>query len=112
MGILARHEPIVTALREGVVEIVRPEARDVLAIGGGFVEVRQSHVVILADAAEHAHEIDVARAEQARQRAEQALKEAPRKEDAEEALAALRRATVRMEVAKRARRRAAERPME
>jgi F-type H+-transporting ATPase subunit epsilon len=106
MGIRARHEPLVTALREGVLELIRGDEREVMAIGGGFLEVRNSTVVILADVAEQAHEIDVARAEQARARAEQTLKEAPHTEDAEAALAALRRATVRLDVAKRGRRRA------
>ncbi len=111
LGILARHEPVVTALKEGALQIVRGNARDVLAIGGGFLEVSHSRVVILADAAEHAEEIDVARAEAARRRAEQAVKDAPRHEDAEEALHAMRRAAVRLDVAKKARRRAADRPM-
>jgi F-type H+-transporting ATPase subunit epsilon len=105
MGIRARHEPLVTALREGVLEIIRGAERETMAIGGGFLEVRNSHVVILADAAEQADEIDVARAEAARARAEAAIREAPRQEDAEAALHALRRATVRLDVAKRGRRR-------
>ena len=102
MGILPRHEPIVTGLREGALEIVRGETRDVLAIAGGFVEVRATHVVVLADVAERADEIDVARAEEARARAELALREAPRGEDAEKALASLRRAQIRLQVARRA----------
>jgi F-type H+-transporting ATPase subunit epsilon len=104
MGILPRHEPLITGLTEGALEIVRGEERLVLAIGGGFMEVRGSEVVVMADVAEHAEEIDVARAEAARERAEQALREAPRREDAEEALHAMRRAEIRLKIARRARR--------
>jgi ATP synthase F1 epsilon subunit len=80
MGILPRHEPLITGLAEGVLEIVRGENREILAIGGGFMEVRGSQVVVMADVAEHADEIDIARAEAARARAEQAIREAPRSE--------------------------------
>ncbi len=111
LGVLVRHEPVITALKEGVLQIVRGNERDVLAIGGGFLEMRHNQVVILADVAEQADEIDIARAEAARERAQQALKEAPQREDAEEALHAMRRAAVRLEAAKKARRRAADRPM-
>jgi F-type H+-transporting ATPase subunit epsilon len=101
MGILPRHEPIVTTLRPGTLEIVRGESRDMLAIGGGFMEVRASHVVVMADVAEHAEEIDLARAEEARERAQRQLQEAPERVDMEAALAALRRAEVRIKVARR-----------
>jgi F-type H+-transporting ATPase subunit epsilon len=101
MGILPRHAPVVTALKEGVLEIVRGGNREVLAIGGGFMEVRESQVVILAEAAEHADEIDVARAEAARVRARQVVEEAPDKQDMEKAMAALRRAEVRLRVSRK-----------
>jgi F-type H+-transporting ATPase subunit epsilon len=103
MGILPRHEPLITGLAEGVLEIVRGENREILAIGGGFMEVRGSQVVVMADVAEHADEIDIARAEAARNRAEQAIREAPRSEDAAKALAALQRAQVRLKVARKRR---------
>ena len=105
MVILPRHEPLISSLKEGVLEIVRGDQREILAIGGGFIEVRSPQVVVMADVAEQADEIDVARAEAARARAEQAVKEAPSRVDAEEALSALRRAGVRLEVAKRRRHR-------
>jgi F-type H+-transporting ATPase subunit epsilon len=105
MGVLPRHEPLVTALKEGELEIVRPGARDILAIGGGYMQVRPSHVVIMADVAEQADEIDLERAEAARRRAEERLREAPKDVDAAQALAALRRAQVRLKVARRHRRR-------
>lgn len=103
LGILPRHEPLITALKEGELEIIRGGKREYLAIGGGFMEVRGSRVVIMADVAEHADEIDIARAEAARASADQARREAPRAEDAEQAMASLRRAQVRLKVARRKR---------
>ncbi|RIL10121.1 F0F1 ATP synthase subunit epsilon [bacterium] len=103
LGILPRHEPLITTLKEGELEIIRGGKRDYLAIGGGFMEVRGTRVVVMADVAEHAEEIDIARAEAARARAEQARREAPRAEDADQALASLRRAQVRLKVARRKR---------
>ncbi len=105
MGILPRHEPVVTGLREGALEILRGGDRELLAIGGGFMEVRDSRVIVMADRAEQADEIDAERAEEARQRAEKALAEADVKEDRERALAALQRAQTRLQVSQRARRR-------
>ena len=54
MGILPRDEPIITGLKEGELEIIRGETREILAIGGGFMEVRGNQVVVMADVAEHA----------------------------------------------------------
>jgi F-type H+-transporting ATPase subunit epsilon len=104
MGILPRHESLISALAPGELEIVRGEERELLAIGGGFVEVRGSHVVVMADAAERAEEIDEARAEQARERAAQRIAQAPAEMDMEQALASLKRAEVRLRVARRRRR--------
>ena len=104
MGILPRHEPLITGLKEGELEIVRGDERELLAIGGGFMEVHATKVIVMADVAERADEIDIDRAERARQRAERALAEAPTRQDAREALAAVRRATVRLKVARRRRR--------
>lgn len=103
LGVLARHEPIITALAEGPLEVIRGDTRDVLAIGGGFMEVHGTQVVVMADVAERAYEIDEDRAEQARQRAQRALETAPSRADAEKALAAMRRASVRLKVARRRR---------
>jgi len=104
MGILPHHAPLMTALKEGEL-IVRREGRtdELIAIGGGFMEVRPNKVTILADSAEQAQEIDLARAEAARERAESLLKERP--PDVEPALveAALRRAQARIKVARRRR---------
>ena len=103
MGILPRHEPLIANLSSGALEIVRGDEREILAIGGGFVEVRGTHVVVMADVAEAGEEIDVERAERARKRAEKLLEETPSREDARKALAAMRRAQVRIDVARRRR---------
>ncbi len=103
LGILPNHAPIVTGLAEGVLEIVRGSEREIFAIGGGFMEVRHSHVIVMADAAEHAEEVDLERAQEARQRAEQALAGSTEKVEREEALAALRRAQTRIKVGQKRR---------
>ena len=100
LGILPRHEPLITSLTEGVLEIVRGDERDLLAIGGGFLEVHGAQVVVMADVAEKAGEIDLERAEAARRRAERILAEMPGGQDNRAALAAMRRATVRLKVAR------------
>ena len=104
MGILPRHEPILSALKEGEIEIVRPGRRDILAIGGGFVEVRGPQVLIMADVAEQSDEIDLARAERARAEALEALAKAPAQAERLDMIHALRRAEARIKVARRRRR--------
>lgn len=103
MGILPNHAPIVTALKQGELEIIRGESRESLAIGGGFVQIRGSHVVVMADAAEQAEDIDIERAEAARERARKALAEAPADANLEHNLAALHRAEIRIKVARKRR---------
>lgn len=103
LGILPRHEPIIAALKEGEVEIVRPGQREVLAIGGGFIEVRGRQVIIMADAAERSDEIDLARAERARQQALETLAKAPAQAERLDMIHALRRAEARIKAARRQR---------
>jgi F-type H+-transporting ATPase subunit epsilon len=105
LGILPRHEPVITTLKPGSLEIVRGGERELVAIGGGFLEVRGSEVVVMASAAERAEAIDIARAEAAREQARRRMQEAPERGDLEEAVAALRRAEVRIDVARRMARR-------
>lgn len=100
MGILARHEPLMTSLIPGEMDIIKNGQRMEFAISGGFMEVLPDRVTILADTAERADEIDEARAEAARQRAEALIRE--RRSDQEMLLAEaqLRRAMVRLAVAR------------
>lgn len=102
IGILPRHAPLLTALTPGELRYKKDGEERVFAIGGGFMEVRPDRVTVLADTAERAEEIDEMRAEQARTRAEQLLKEKPR-DDVEFSRieAAMRRAQVRLKVARR-----------
>jgi F-type H+-transporting ATPase subunit epsilon len=71
LGILPHHAPLITALTYGELVMRREGLEDdFIAIGGGFMEVGPEHVIILADSAERADEIDEARAEEARKKAE------------------------------------------
>ncbi len=75
LGVLARHAPLMTILKPGPLRIQEtiggPE--QVLFVGGGFLEVLPDRVTVLADVAEHADEISVERAEEARRRAQEKL---------------------------------------
>ncbi|GIK36680.1 MAG: ATP synthase epsilon chain [Chloroflexota bacterium] len=105
LGILPRHAPLLTALNYGELQIKKDGQEDqFFAIGGGFMEVQPNHVVVLADSAEHAEEIDIERAEAARRRAEESLARAPEELELEQAEAALRRSVIRLKVAERRRR--------
>ena len=73
LGILPHHAPLMTTLQAGELLVRRGSEEDSLAISGGFLEVRPDRVIVLADSAERAEEIDIARAEAAKKRAEQRL---------------------------------------
>ena len=75
LGILPHHAPLMTTLQAGELRVKKGGAEDIMAISGGFLEVRPDRVIVLADAAERAEEIDVARAEAAKQRAEERLRD-------------------------------------
>jgi len=102
LGILPHHAPLMTALVPGELIIRRAGQEDLhMAVGGGFMEVRPDRVTILADSAERADEIDLERAEAARQRAEQRLRERPPGVDIARAETALKRSQVRLKIARR-----------
>ena len=105
LGILPHHAPLVTMLQPGELRIKKEGTELRMAITGGFIEVRPERVIVLADAAEREEEIDVQRAEAAKRRAEEQLKERPQGIDSARVEAALRRALIRLEVAERRRRR-------
>ncbi|MDD4984266.1 MAG: F0F1 ATP synthase subunit epsilon [Dehalococcoidales bacterium] len=73
MGILPRHAPLITMLKPGELRIRKGDEETHLAVLGGFIEVLPHSVTVLADAAERAEDIDVARVEEARHRAEEIL---------------------------------------
>jgi F-type H+-transporting ATPase subunit epsilon len=100
LGILPHHAPLMTILQAGELVVRKGGQEDILAISGGFLEVRPDRVIVLADSAERAEEIDASRAEAARKRAEDRLKDrrAAAPDEAAMAEAALRRAMVRLSV--------------
>lgn len=108
VGILPRHAPLLTTILAGALRIKKEGQETDLAVSGGFMQVNQDRVLILADAAERADEIDEERAEAARKRAEAALTEAARggaPPQVEAARLALRRSLTRLDVVRRRRRR-------
>ena len=104
LGILPHHTPLMTMLQPGELLIKKGGEEQYLAISGGFLEVRPDQVVILADACERAEEIDVARAEEAKQHAEEILKTRPNAADTAAAETALQRSIARLKVAQKRRR--------
>lgn len=104
LGILPRHAPLMTALKEGELRLLKGDEVEYFAIGGGFMEVRPDHVIVLADSAELADEIDIERAEAARERAEQMLSQGATKDQIAAIEGALRRSRIRLKVARRRRR--------
>ena len=104
LGILPHHTPLMTMLQPGELRLKKGGEESFLVVTGGFLEVRPDRVIVLADAAERVEEIDLARAEQAKRRAEERLKERPTELDVARAEAALRRALVRLEFVQRRKR--------
>ena len=100
MGVLPRHEPLLTSLIPGELTIIKGGERTAFAISGGFMEVLPDRVTVLADTAERGDEIDEARAEAARRRAEELLRERRSEQDMILAEAQLRRAMIRLRVAR------------
>jgi len=104
LGIVPNHDALMTILEPGELCVRKGSEESFIAISGGYLEVLNNKVVILADAAEHAEEIDMARAEAAKQRAQERLQH-PTEMDSARAEAALRRSIARIKVAERRRRR-------
>ena len=105
MGILPSHAPLMTMLEPGELRIRKGGEEFSLAVSGGFLEIRPDRIIVLADTAERADEIDAARAEEAKRRAEEQLSLQPPQVDAARIEAALRRSMVRLKVAEKRRRR-------
>jgi len=110
LTVLPMHAPLLTMIKPGVMRIKKGNDETDMAITGGFLEVRENRVTILADAAERADEIDVAAAEEARRRAEQQLEQRDTAVDLARVAAELQRALLRLKVAERRRRRTGARP--
>ncbi|HZR26074.1 MAG TPA: F0F1 ATP synthase subunit epsilon [Vicinamibacterales bacterium] len=106
LGILPGHTPLLTTLQVGQLWYRQGQEKHYLSIAFGFAEVQPDRVTILAQVAERADEIDVARAETAKKRAEERLAKPTVDMDFERARIALLKALVRLQVASRARTRA------
>jgi F-type H+-transporting ATPase subunit epsilon len=103
LGILPNHAPLVTPLSAGELRIKKGGSEETMVVFGGFMEVLPDKVIVLADAAEKVEEIDVARAEAARKRAEEAMARGGEQDDLAAAAARLSRAQVRIKVSERRR---------
>lgn len=103
MGILPKHAPVLTTLKYGVVRVRKDGKEEIFAVAGGVAEVQPDIITILADAAENVAEIDENRADAARKRAEEMLKNGPPADtDAYLAMeAALRRSNLRLDAVRR-----------
>ena len=102
ISVLRDHEPMVALLRSGELTITRGSESDFVAVSGGLIYIAKNVVVVLADTAEHAREIDEAKAEEARRRAERTMQEKQiDSEEYAEATAAFARELARIRVAKK-----------
>ncbi|MFC2016227.1 F0F1 ATP synthase subunit epsilon [Chloroflexota bacterium] len=107
LGILPHHAPLMTTLQVGELLARKGGEEFSMVISGGFLEVRPDRVIVLADVAERAEEIDLARAEEAKRRAEERLSRYAPEVDMARAEAALRRSLIRIKVGEKRRRRQA-----
>jgi len=99
-GVLADHAPMVAALGFGVLLVRMPGGEEkFFCTGEGLFEVEQNRAYVLVDTVEFCEDVDAARAEAARDRAEKRLKEHPENLDVERARAALFRALTRLRIA-------------
>ena len=102
-GVLPGHTPLLAALQVGELWYRQGSEKHYLSIAFGFAEVQPDRVTILAQIAEKADEIDLARAEAAKQRAEERIARPTVDMDAERARIAMMKALIRLQVATRAR---------
>jgi len=101
LGILPGHAPLITELAVGEISYRSGGQTHYLAVAWGFAEVLPDKVTILAEAAERPQDIDVARAQQSKQRAEEALKNGKTEADFTHAEDSLKRAETRIDVAEK-----------
>jgi F-type H+-transporting ATPase subunit epsilon len=103
LGILPHHAPLLSMLGVGELRIRKGGAEESFAIVGGFVQVRPDKVVVMAETADMASEIDLERAQAARREAEHAIESGQEPADLARARAALQAALLRIRVAERRR---------
>ena len=103
MGILPNHAPLLSTLKFGVLRVRLRNQEQIFTIAGGVIEVQPDLITVMADSAENVQEIDINRAEAAKRRAEEILKQGP-PPDSDAYLkieSALRRSNLRLEAVKR-----------
>ena len=100
IGVYKEHVPTTVIIAPGILTITEEEGQKLAALHAGFVEILQEKVTIMAEIIEWPDEIDVSRAEEARDRAEQRLAEKSPELDVKRAEIALRRAMARIDIAK------------
>ena len=103
LAILPSHAPLMTMLQPGELMVRKEGEEDSVFVSGGFLEVQANKVTVLADTAERAEEIDAARAEEARLRAEQRIAQPTAEADHARAQAAMMRSLMRLRVAQKSR---------
>jgi F-type H+-transporting ATPase subunit epsilon len=104
LGIAPRHAPLLTLLRAGEVRVQTPAGENLsFFVGGGALEVQPNKVTVLADTAVRAKDLDEAAAVEAKQRAEEALKDRSGHIDQAQALAELARAAAQLRLIERLR---------
>lgn len=104
IGIMPQHAPLLTRLKPGDLRVqVEGEKEQDIFVSGGLLEVQPHLITVLADTAERAEDIDMAKAEKAKQQAEQAIAEAGDEISLEQAQAELTEAEVRLDLVRRLR---------
>ncbi len=107
MGILPNHSPVLTTFNFGIITVITKNERNYFTVAGGIAEVQPDLITVLADAAENVEELDESRAERAKERAEDLLKDNALSDskDLDALRFALRRSTFRLDAIKRFKRR-------
>jgi len=101
ISILPNHIDLLTKIKPGEMIVHRNNKTEAYAITGGFLEINHNHVNILADHAIHADDIEIAKAEQAKERAEKAMKEKGTEQDFRVANAELVKSLLELKVARK-----------
>ena len=104
--ILADHIPLISTMKHGELTIKNGDEEVLMAVCNGFIEVKKNHITILTDIAERAEDIDEKRAQKAKERAQESLKEKDRMSDIAfaDVTAAMERSLARIKVARRKKR--------
>lgn len=103
MGILPNHAPLLSTLKYGILRVRYKSEEQIFTIAGGVIEVQPDLITVMADAAENVQEIDISRAEAAKRRAEEYLKQGiPADSDTYLKIeASLRKSNLRLQAVKR-----------